>query len=395
MDRKGKEEDFRDKVMRKLTISLLIPLFILSQPLEIPEITVYGERQIRIEPVEKGPLPFEEELIYPIYQRNRATLPSLREKRGIIDECDKGLRVRGELGSKFEGYVIGYLRNFYYPFEIGIDGLYNSDVEEDYFKFFARIHVRDFYFNAAYLDREESERILSFCINGFSHSLSGGISIAYSDSLIMSANLELFLLPIDFELDIDDEYESQLRASYERYPLKAGLSWYKMRLYPELLYFFPFGKDLYLRGTLLARDGISSTFGRLPQFQWECNPYNPYYRVEFGRGGSFGISLLYSTASLTDTMSYLGVSGTYKHFQLEAGYPLKEGNPYLRTGIALLVSDRLDVNLYGFLSEVDHYFLSTDIGFLLTKSLTIGASGTLIKGWKDCFDLTGYLSFHF
>ena len=40
--------------MRKITVFLLIPFIIIAETLEIPEITVYGERQIRIEPVEKG-----------------------------------------------------------------------------------------------------------------------------------------------------------------------------------------------------------------------------------------------------------------------------------------------------------------------------------------------------
>jgi len=379
--------------MRKITVFLIIPFIIIAETLEIPEITVYGERQIRIEPVEKGLLPFEEEPILPTYERKRANLPSIKEEKRMLEEKNKGIRARAEAGSKFEGYLIGYLRNYYYPLEIGVSGLYNSDIAGENFQMFARMNLRDFYLNTSYLMNGAQDKILTFTINGFSKILSGGVFLVYSDSLLASANLELFLIPFDLELEIDDEFEYMIKASYEKYPLKAGISWYKMHLFPEFLYFFPFNKSLYIKGNLSKKNGISRSFIRLPQFQWEWSFLEPFYRIEFGQGGNFGASMFYSRRTLTDSLSYLGISTNYKGFQLEVGYPLAEGDPYLRVGGAVRVSDLIDVNLYGFLHDIDNYFLITDFGFLITKRLKIGASGTIIKGWEDDFNLTGYLSF--
>ena len=78
MGREGKEENFGDKIMRRnhtILLLLFITFTILSQTLEIPEVTVYGERRIKIEPVEKGLLPFEEEVLPPYYEKKIATLP--------------------------------------------------------------------------------------------------------------------------------------------------------------------------------------------------------------------------------------------------------------------------------------------------------------------------------
>lgn len=380
--------------MKRLILFLLLPLVILSQQLEIPDITVYGERQIIIEPVEKGTLPFEEEPIPPIYKKKRATLPSIKGERGIKNERNLGLQVRTEAGGKYEGYLIGYLRNYYYPLELGVSGLKNSNVEEDYFNLFLRTSLNNFYFNAGFLNKSKSEKIYSLAIYGYFPIFRGDINFTYHDSLMAKANLELSLMPFDLNLDVDDDFEYQFRASYYRYPLKAGLSFYEERIYPELLYFLPFGRSLYVKGSLLERNGISQSFAGLPQFQWEWNHFDPYYRIELGGVATFGVSVFYSAKTLTDTLSYLGISTNYKGFQLEIGYPLKDGYTYLRAGAGLRVLDIIDVNLYGYLYNEDHYFLSTDIGYLLTRRIKIGASGTIIKGWKDDFDLTGYLSFY-
>ncbi len=392
MDGEGKKQAFGAKKMRTVVIFLILPVFLLSQQLEIPEITVYGERQIIVEPIEKQLLPYEKDLISPIYENKKIALPSIKEERLVEVKKNYGFIARADGGSKYEGYLIGYLRNYYYPIQVGISGVNNSNIAEDCFNVFSRISYNNLYFNAGYLQRSNSIKISYLYIKGYFQAFSGGVELAYTDSLFANANINLSIIPFYFEIDIDDNLNYQLKALYKSYPFEAGLSIYEERIYPELVYFLPFPMNLYIKGSLLERDGISQIITGFPQFRWECNNFNPYYRVEIGRGAIPGVSLFYSSKTLMDTLDCIGVSGTYKGIQLEFGYPINEGSTYFRAGTGLRVRDLIDVNVYCYVQSEDHYYLSTDIGYLLSKNIKIGARGEIIKGWKDEFDITGYLS---
>lgn len=398
MGHEGKEENFGDKIMRRnhtILLLLFITFAILSQTLEIPEVTVYGERRIKIEPVEKGLLPFEEEVLPPYYEKKIATLPLLEIKRERKEESNRGMRLRALAGSKYEGYLIGFLRNHYYPLLAGIDGVYNSSIEEEHFDIFARTSLMNFYFNARYENRKTSSEIFLFSARGFSNILSGGISFANADSIFVFGDLGLFIPPFDFALKVNENFEYQVKAAFEKYPVRAGLSWYKKHLYPEILCFFPYSGTYYLRGALSEWNDISRVFWVGPEFRREWSFPGPYYRLEAGWAPGFSVSFFYSAEALSDSLSYLGISGDYRGFYLEAGYPLEGGRSYLRAGSAIRIANLFDINLYSYIRFADDYFLSTDLGFLIGKKLKIGMSGTLIQGSKDNFDLTGYIAFWF
>lgn len=378
--------------MKEAIIFLILPVFLISQQLEIPEITVFGERQIIVEPIEKQLLPFEKELISPIYENKKVALPSIKEEKLVEVKRNFGLIARADGGSKYEGYLIGYLRNYYYPLQVGISGMKNSNIVEDCFNVFSRMSYNNLYLNAGYLQRSNSTKISYLYISGYFPVFSGGIELAYSDSLFADANIDLSYIPFYFEIDIDNNLKYQLKALYKRYPFEAGLSIYEERIYPELVYFLPFPIGLYIKGSLLERDGISKLLTGFPQFRWECNNFNPYYRAEIGRGTIPGVSLFYSSETLLDTLEYIGISGKYNGIQLEFGYPIKQGSAYLRAGTGLRIRDLIDLNVYCYVQNEDHYYLSTDIGYLLSKNIRIGARGEIIRGWKDEFEITGYLS---
>jgi hypothetical protein len=378
--------------MKGAIIYFILPVFLLSQQLEIPEITVFGERQIIVEPIEKQLLPFEKDLISPTYENKKAAFPSIKEEKLVEVKRNFGFIARTDGGSKYEGYLIGYLRNYYYPLQVGISGMKNSNIEDDLFNVFSRMSYNNLYFNTGYIQRSNSAKISYLYLSGYFPTFSGDLELAYSDSLIADANIDLSFIPFYFEIGIDDDLKYQLKALYKRYPFEAGLSIYEERIYPELVYFLPFPMSLYIKGSLLERDGISQILTGLPQFRWECNNFNPYYRAEIGIGTTPGVSLFYSSETLIDTLEYTGIAGKYKGIQLEFGYPIKEGSAYLRAGTGLRVRDLIDVNVYCYVQSEDRYYLSTDIGYFLSRNIRIGARGEIVKGWKDEFEITGYLS---
>ncbi len=376
-------------------LSLISPFLTYAGVLEIPKVVVYGERQPIIKPVQKEILPFEKEPISPVFARKKAKLPPLKIRPEKKNETDKGIHSRLEGGTLLGTYLLGYLRNFYYPTELSIEGLNNSTTEGSYLNLLGRASFGNFYINAGYLGRRSFHPIYSFSINSLFDILVANLSIAYSDSLLGFGDFTLDIIPFKFELQIENSFEYNLRAAFDRYPLRAGIYWYEKNIYPDLLYYLPFGYDLYLKGSLLNRLGLSHLFSKLPQYQWEYTSKDPYYRVELGKGGSLNLSLFYSEALLSDTLNYIGLSGSYNGFRLEAGYPLKRGGVYFRAGGGFEAFELLDINLFMVSQGFDNYFLTVDFDLPLMKKLRFGISGNFIKGWEEGFDLSTYLFFFF
>ncbi|MCK4421645.1 hypothetical protein KAW48_07590, partial [candidate division WOR-3 bacterium] len=184
--------------MRKGVFVLFLVLlpFVYSQSLDIPEVTVYGEREIRIGPIEKGPLSFEEEPIFPYYSRKKASVSEFMIRKGVEEEADRGMLVRTAAGTVLEGYLVGFLRRNYYPLELGIEGSYDFDNEETstlnllYFDIFTRTSIEGIYLGVDYLNSGESNRwIPLFSIRGISDIVRGSASFAYSDSLFFSGDV--------------------------------------------------------------------------------------------------------------------------------------------------------------------------------------------------------------
>lgn len=388
--------------MRKGVFVLFLVLlpFVYSQSLDIPEVTVYGEREIRIGPIEKGPLPFEEEPIFPYYSRKKASVSEFVIRKGVEEEADRGMLVRTAAGTVLEGYLVGFLRRNYYPLELGIEGSYDFDNEETstlnllYFDIFTRTSIEGIYLGVDYLNSGESNRwIPLFSIRGISDIVRGSASFAYSDSLFFSGDVGLYLPPIDLELEIDNELRYILRVVYADYPLRAGLSWFKKHIYPELLYFLPSGMNLYLKGTLIGKNRIFE--GMEIGSRFERNFFDPYYRVEFGRGAECNLAIFYRFQTFSDSTSYVGLTGSYRAFMMEAGYSFESSDPYLKIGSVLCSGEVLTIDLYGILLGKEDYLFSTDIGFRIARRFKIGLLGSLDKGRKDGFDGAGYLSFWF
>ena len=200
--------------MRTTIIFLILPVFLLSQQLEIPEITVYGERQIIVEPIEKQLLPFEKELSSPTYESKKAALPSIKEERLVEVKRNFGFIARADAGSKYEGYLIGYLRNYYYPLQVGISGIKNSNIVDDFFNVFSRMSYNNLYFNAGYVQRNNSTKISYLYISGYFQAFSGCFELAYTDSLFADANIDLSTIPFYFEIDIDDNLKEETPVDF-------------------------------------------------------------------------------------------------------------------------------------------------------------------------------------
>ena len=116
-----------------VSLTIFISLLLLSQGLEIPEVVVYGEREIKVSPPEKPLLPFVRRDIKPTFKNPE---PEVKEEKGEILSVppDYGYFVQVGAGT-IAGIEAGFFTQGSY-FPQVIKGVYQSkwDRTEDYFE---------------------------------------------------------------------------------------------------------------------------------------------------------------------------------------------------------------------------------------------------------------------
>jgi len=188
-----------------------------------------------------------------------------------------------------------------------------------------------------------------------------------------------------------------IQVQYEKYPFQGGVVWFDEKIYPELVYFTPV-YDLYIKGSLLNKTGISYLYCQSLHYLREYSSNDAYYRVEFGQSAPvLPVSLIYSHY-LNNSSNFIGVRGTYREVFFEFEYPLESVNDYiLRAGLSTEFLESISANIYGFSNGTERYFIGADLGYTVRNNLKVGIDGNYIYGLgtEDGFDIGGYLFFTF
>jgi hypothetical protein len=387
--------------MKRALIILLILFFLQlglnADILDIPEIKVYGERKIEVKTVNKELLPFEKEYLEPSVNKKKNDLPvfEIIGKKQIGGNI--GLRVRGNAGTDLGGYLLGYMREYFYPLEGGLEFVANSYAEDSVGQIFSRTSVENFYLHSAAYCKKTVKPLYRFSLGNTHNIIDFDFIGVYSDSLIGVADITLNYFLFELNLQLETSLDYSVKASYKEYPLEAGVVWFDKKIYPELVFFLPF-YDLYLKSCLLNKIGIAYLYCQSPQYLNEYASLDTYYRVEFGQTREIlPLSLIYSHY-LKNSLNYLGIRGTHREIFFEFEYPLESDYDYIfRAGISTKISELINTSIFGNINGSENYFIGADFGYDLLENLRVGIEGNYIYGWEneDGFDISGYVFFAF
>lgn len=387
--------------MKKNLISLAILISLVynlkADILEIPEVKVYGERKVEVEPVKKQPLPFEKEYIEPSIINTVKGLPAFEVREKRIIERDIGLRAKAEAGNYLGGYFLAYSRGNYYPLEVGMDFVKSSTAEKSAIQIFSRTSVESFYANGSFYGRESFDPIYKFNIGNTHKFIDFDFFGVYSDSLIGLADINFKYSPFKLNLQLGKPVDYSIKILYEEYPLQAGAVWFDKKIYPELVYFLPV-YDLYVKGSLLNKTGVSYLYCQSPQYLREYSSSDTYYRVELGQAAPvLPVSAIYSHY-LDNSSNYIGLKTTYKELFFELEFPFESDYDYMiRAGLSTRFSEIINADIYGYSNGTENYFIGADLGYELMKNLKVGVNCDYIYGLgsEDGFDIGGYLFYSF
>jgi hypothetical protein len=362
--------------------------------LDIPEVKVYGERKVKVETINKQALPFEKEYLKPSIVNTKKGLPKFEVGDKKTIKRNIGARIEATAGTYLDGYLLGYARENFQPFEVGLNFNINSITEDSTIQLFSRTSYENFYINGAFYGTSASNPIYRFNIGNIHNIIDFDFQGIFSDSLIGVVDIDYryssFLLNLQFgTADID----FNIKALYEKYPFQAGITWFDKKIYPELVYFFPV-YDLYLKGSLLNKTGIAHFYCQSIQYIHEYKSSDTYYRVEFGQSNKIlPFSAIYSHY-LNNSSNYIGIKGAHEKLFFEFEFPLESEYDYiLRAGINTILSEFIYTNIYGYASGTDNYFIGADIGYQIKNNLRIGIKTDYIYGFRteDDLDIGGYL----
>jgi hypothetical protein len=365
--------------------------------LDIPEVKVYGERKVEVEPIKKQSLPFEKEYLEPEMTNTKKELPHFEVLSKKITERNIGCRAKAIGGTYFEGYFLGYSRKIFYPLEVGLDFTKNSTAESSAIQIFSRTSVESFYANAALHGIESFDPVYRFSIGNTHKIIDIDFFGVYSDSLIGIADITFKYSPFKLNLQLGEPVDYSVKVQYEKYPLQAGAVWYDEKIYPELVYFLPF-YDLYLKGSLLNKTGLAYLFCQSSQYLREYASNDAYYRIELGQAtNNLPLSLIYSHY-LKNSSNFVGIKASHSKLFIEFEYPLESDYDYiLRAGLSTNFTDLISANVYGYTNGTERYFIGADLGYNLRYNIRVGIEGDYIYGLasEDDFDIGGYLFFAF
>jgi hypothetical protein len=362
--------------------------------LDIPEVKVYGERKVKVEPIKKQSLPFEYEYLEPSIVNAKKGLPTFEVAKKKLIDRDFGIRAEGIAGTYFGGYLLGYSRKTFYPLEVGLDFTRNSNTERSSIQIFGRAAVENFYAGAALCGRELNKPIYKFNIGNIYDLIDFNFSGIYSDTLIGVADIDLKYSPLKFNIQAGFSTNFNATILYEKYPIQAGAVLFFYKIYPELVYFLPI-YDLYIKGNLLNKTGTSYFYCQSPQYLREYVSTDTYYRVELGQSTQvlLPLSLIYSHY-LNNSSNFIGVRGTYREVFFEFEFPLESDYDYaLRVGLSTKFSELIYANIYGYSKSIDNHFIGTDLGYEVRDNLKVGIDFDFAyrPGHRKDFDIGGYV----
>lgn len=383
--------------MRNILIVTSILIFLGSDLsadiLDIPEVKVYGERKIEVEPIKKQLLPFEKEYLQPALANTKRGLPhfEIRDKKTI--ERNIGCRARADAGTYLGGYFLGYSRRIFYPLEVGLNFTRNATTEDSAIQIFSRTSVENFYVNGAFYGTNASIPVYRFNIGNIHDMFDFDFQGIYSDSLIGAADINLNYNPFVFNLQLNTYIDYSIKVLYEKFPFQGGAVFYDEKIYPELVYFFPI-YDLYIKGSLLNKTGLAYFYCKSLQYLSEYSSNNAYYRIELGQSTSIlPISLIYSHY-LSNSSNFVGIKLSNSKLFIEFEYPLESTYDYiLRAGISTVFAELISANIYGFSSDIDNFFIGADLGYAVRNDLKVGVNTSFIYGLtgQNDFDIGGYV----
>ena len=365
--------------------------------LDIPEVKVYGERKVEIEPVKKQPLPFEKEYIEPSVINTVKGLPAFEVREKRILERDMGLRAKAEAGNYLGGYFLAYSRGNYYPLEVGTDFVKSSTAENSAIQIFSRTSVESFYVNGAFYGRESFDPVYRFNIGNTHKIIDIDFFGVYSDSLMGIADIDLKYNQFKLNLQLGDPIDYSIKILYEKYPLQAGAVWFDSRIYPELVYFLPV-YDLYIKGSLSNKTGFAYLYCESLQYLREYASSDTYYRVELGQAAPIlPVTAIYSHY-LNNSSNYIGLKTNYRELFFELEFPFESDYDYIiRAGLSARFAEIISADIYGYSNGTENYFIGADLGYELMKNLKVGLNCDYIYGLgsEDGFDIGGYVFFAF
>jgi len=382
------------KILIFFAITILPGLDSNADILDIPEVKVYGERKVKVATINKQTLPFENEYLNPYVINTKKDLPAFKvlDKKAVRKNI--GGRLEATAGTYLDGYLLGYARNDFQPFEAGLNFNINSIAEDSSIQLFSRTTIVNFYANGAFYATKTANTAYRFNIGNIHDLIDFDFSGVFSDSLIGVADISYKYNPFIFNLQFEtSDIDFNIRVLYEKYPLQAGATWFDKKIYPELVYFFPI-YNLYIKGSLLNTTGIAYLYCNSLQYLHEYSSTNTYYRVSLGQStNKLPISLIYSHY-LNNSSNYIGLRGTHKEIFFEFEYPLESDYDYmLRAGINTELSELIYANIYGYVNGTENYYIGADLGYEIKNNLTIGIKSDYIYGLsaEDGFDIAGYI----
>jgi len=382
------------KIFILFVIAILPGLDSNADILDIPEVKVYGERKIKVATINKQALPFENEYLNPSIINTKRDLPKFEVMDKKIVGKNIGCRLEATAGTYLDGYLLGYARENFQPFEAGLNFNINSIAEDSSIQLFSRTTIVNFYANGAFYTTKTANTAYRFNIGNIHDLIDFDFSGVFSDSLIGVADITYKYSPFVFNLQFETtDIDFNIKVLYEKYPLQAGVTWFDKKIYPELVYFFPI-YDLYIKGSLLNKTGIAYLYCQSLQYLSEYASSDTYYRVEFGQSKNIlPISAIYSHY-LSNSSNYIGVKRAHKNLFLEFEYPLESDYDYvLRAGINTELSELIYANIYGYINGTENYFIGTDLSYEIKNNVRIGIKSDYIYGLstEDGFDIGGYI----
>jgi len=387
--------------MRKTLIPLTILIFLVynlkADILDIPEVKVYGERKVEVEPVKKQLLPFEKEYIQPSFKNMKKGLPIFKVLDKKTIKRNIGCRLEATAGTYIGGYLLGYARENFQPLEVGLNSIINSISQDSSIQIFSRTSLQNFYINAALFGKNTSKPFYKFAIGNIHDLIDFDFFGVFSDTLIGVADIDFKYSPFKFNLQFETSIDFNAKVLYEKYPIQAGVLWFDDKIYPEFVYFLPI-YDLYIKGNLLNKTGIAYLYCQSLQYLREYASTDTYYRVEFGQStNNLPLSLIYSHY-LNNASNFVGIKASHSKLFFEFEYPLESDYNYnyvFRVGLSTRFSELISADLYGYINSAENYFIGADLGYDIRNNLKVGINTEVNYMYgirnEDGFDIGGYI----
>jgi hypothetical protein len=376
------------------TVLIILASKLNADILDIPEVKVYGERKVKVESIKKQLLPFEKEYIQPSFANKKKGLPIFKVLDKKTIKRNIGCRLEAAAGTYLGGYLLGYARENFQPLEVGINSIINSISQDSSIQIFSRTSIENIYINGAFYGKNTSKPFYKFAIGNIHDLIDFDFFGVFSDTLIGVADIDFKYSPFKFNVQFETSIDFNAKVLYEKYPIQAGVLWFDDKIYPELVYFMPFF-DLYIKGSLLNKTGISYLYCQSFQYSREYASTDTYYRVEFGQSTSnLPLSLIYSHY-LNNSSNFAGIKASHSKLFFEFEYPLDSDYDYLlRVGLSTRFSELISADLYGYINSSDNYYIGADLGYDIRNNLKVGINTEVSYLYgirnKDGFDIGGY-----